>query len=91
VLTTRHPVDFAYTRQGLEALLRYAQAHDVEKGGYDTQSADINLWSHHWLNDATREEPETTDRHSAPTARLYEIECDEGFSPEHLMQEFWGK
>jgi hypothetical protein len=30
--TTRYPVDFAYTRQELEALLRYANEHDVDVG-----------------------------------------------------------
>ena len=34
MLTTRHPVDFAYTREELEALFRYARAHDVEQGGH---------------------------------------------------------
>ena len=56
MLTTRHPVDFAYTRPELEALFAYARQHDVERGGrYDARSAAINLWSHHWANDATRE------------------------------------
>jgi hypothetical protein len=60
MLTTRHPVDFAYTRPELEALFHYARAHDVEKGGrYDARSAAIILWSHHWLHPATREESET--------------------------------
>jgi hypothetical protein len=47
-----------------------------------------NLWSHHWLNDATREESETVGTfymHWEPPA-LYEIETDEGFSLEDLMQ-----
>jgi hypothetical protein len=60
MLTTRHPVDFAYTRPELEALSRYARAHDVERGGrYDARSAAINVWSHHWLHPATREGSET--------------------------------
>ena len=33
MLTTRQTVDFPYTRQELEALFRYANAHDVEQGG----------------------------------------------------------
>jgi hypothetical protein len=53
MLTTHHAVDFAVTRQELDALCRYA--HDVEQGGrYDARSAAINVWSHHWANDATR-------------------------------------
>jgi hypothetical protein len=57
--TTRHAVDFPYSRQELEALFRYAHDHDVEQGDrYDARSAAINVWSHHWLNAATREESE---------------------------------
>lgn len=49
VLTTHHPVDFAYTRPELEALFCVARAQDVEHGGhYDARSAAINVWSHHW-------------------------------------------
>jgi hypothetical protein len=91
MLTTRHPVDFAYTTQELQALFRYAHAHDVERGGhYDARSAAINVWSHHWLNDATQEESETLGTfyfHWEPPA-LWEIETDEGFSLEALMVEF---
>jgi hypothetical protein len=57
MLTTRHPVDFVSTHQELQALFRYANDHDVEKGGrYDARSAAINIWSHHWAHPATREE-----------------------------------
>ena len=57
MLTTRHAVDFAYTRQELEALFRYAHEHDVEQGGcYDARSAAVNVWSHHWAHPATRDE-----------------------------------
>jgi hypothetical protein len=88
--TTRHPVDFPYTRPELEALFRYAHAHDVEQGGYyDARSAAINVWSHHWATDATREESEilgTFYVHWEPPM-LYEIEIDEGFALEDLMAE----
>jgi hypothetical protein len=91
MLTTRHPVDFAYTSQELEALFRYAHAHDVEQGGhYDARSAAINVWSHHWAHPATREESEIVGSfyvHWAPMPMLYEIETDEGFSLEDLLQE----
>jgi hypothetical protein len=30
MLTTRHPVDFPYTTQELNALLRYAKVDDVD-------------------------------------------------------------
>jgi hypothetical protein len=45
--STMHRVDFAYSRQELNALFRYANEHDVERGGhYDARSAAINVWSH---------------------------------------------
>jgi hypothetical protein len=57
MLTTRHPVAFAYSRPELEALFRYAHAHDVDRGGrYDARSAAINVWSHHWAHPATKAE-----------------------------------
>jgi hypothetical protein len=34
-MTTRHPVDFVSTDQGLHALFRDARTHDVEQGGRD--------------------------------------------------------
>jgi hypothetical protein len=90
MLTTRHAVDFPYTRPELEALFRYARAHDVEQGGrYDARSAAILLSSHHWLNAATREASETIGsfyvRWTGPPV-LWEIETDEGFALEDLLQ-----
>jgi hypothetical protein len=91
MLTTRHPVDFPDTRPELEALFHYARAHDVEAGGrYDARSACILLWSHHWLNPATRQASETIGSFSVrwtdpPT--LWEIDTNEGFSLEDLMHE----
>jgi hypothetical protein len=91
MLTTRHPVDFHYTWPELDALFRYAHAHDVEQGGrYDARSAAINVWSHHWLNAATHAESDTIGTFYVdwgPTPKLWEIETDEGFSLEDLMQE----
>jgi hypothetical protein len=90
MLTTRHPVDFAYTTQELEALFRYANEHDVEKGGrYDARSAAVNIWSHHWLHPATHAESETIGSfyfHWEPPL-LWEIETDEGFALDDLMAE----
>jgi hypothetical protein len=90
MLTTRHPVDFAYTRPELDAPFRYANAHDVDKGGhYDARSAAINVWSHHWLHPATHAESETIGTfylHWEPPA-LWEIETDAGFGLEDLMAE----
>jgi hypothetical protein len=91
LLTTRHLVDFAYTRPELEALFQYARDHDVEAGGrYDARSACLLLWSHYWLHPATREESETIGafyvRWTDPPT-LWEIETDEGFTLEDLMAE----
>jgi hypothetical protein len=91
MLTSRHPVDFLYTRQELEALFRLAHEEDVEAGGrYDARSACILVWSHHWLNPATREESEIIGsfyvRWTDPPV-LWQIETDEGFALEDLMQE----
>jgi hypothetical protein len=88
--TTHHPVDFAYTRQELEALFHYAHAHDVDQGGhYDARSAAINVWSHGWHHPATHAESELLGSFYfrwEPTT-LWAIETDEGFSLEDLMQE----
>jgi hypothetical protein len=91
VLTTKHPIDFAYTRQELDALFRLAHREDVEHGGrYDARSAAINVWSHHWQHPATREESDIIGTFYfdwAPTPMLYEIETVAGFSLEDLLQE----
>jgi hypothetical protein len=92
MLTTRHPVDFPYTRPELEALFQYARDHDVEKAGghYDARSAAINVWSHHWVHSATRAESDIIGtfyvRWTDPPT-LWAIEPDEGFSLEDLMAE----
>jgi hypothetical protein len=89
--STMHRVDFAYTTAELNALFRYAHEHDVDKVGYyDARSAAINVWSHHWLHPATHTESETIGTfyvHWDPPA-VWEIETDEGFGLEDLMQEF---
>jgi hypothetical protein len=88
--STMHRVDFAYTRPELDALFRYAHAHDVDQGGhYDARSAAINVWSHHWAHDATRAESDVigTFYFSWEPTRLWEIQTDEGFSLEDLMRE----
>jgi G:T-mismatch repair DNA endonuclease (very short patch repair protein) len=89
MLTTRHPVDFAYTRPELDALFRYAHAHDVEQGGhYDARSAAVNVWSHHWAHPATRDASDIIGTFYVrwDTLTLWEIETEEGFSLEDLMQ-----
>jgi hypothetical protein len=91
VQTTRHAVDFAYTRPELEALFCYARAHDVEAGGrYDARAAAVNLWTHHWRHPATKEASELLGtfyvRWTDPPT-LWQIETDEGFGLADLMQE----
>ena len=89
MLTTRHPVDFASTRPELDALFRDAHAHDVEQGGpYDARSAAVNVWSHHWAHPATRDESDMIGTFSVrwDTLTPWEIETEEGFSLEDLMQ-----
>jgi len=88
--TLRHIVDVAGTDQELQALFRYAHDHDVARGGcYDACSAAINVWSPHWLSDATQEASETIGTFYVPwdPPVLWEIETDEGFSLDDLMQE----
>ena len=91
MLTTRHPVDFPYTRQELEALFRYARTHDVEQGGrYDARSAAVHIWSHHWQHPATMEESDTIGTFYfrwGDTPVLWEIETDDGVSLDDLMHE----
>jgi hypothetical protein len=47
--TTRHLVDFPYTRDELHALFAVACWEDVEHGGcYDAWSMAMNLWTRPW-------------------------------------------
>jgi len=75
MLTTRHQVDFPYTRLELDALFRYTHEHDVERGGHDdARSADIHV-----------EILGSVYFDWEPPA-LWEIDTDEGFSLEDLMR-----
>ena len=89
--TIRHPVEFPYTSQEIDALFRLANEEDVEKGGrYDARSAAINIWSHHWQERATWEESDTIGTfyfYWEPTPMLYEIQADGDFDLEARMQE----
>jgi hypothetical protein len=70
--------------------LHCVSSHRLSCYPYDARSAAVNLWSHHWLNDATRQESETIGTFYfrwGDTSSLYEIETDEGFSLEDLMRE----
>ncbi len=58
--TTRHKVNLRYTRQELLALFDTAEREDMEQGGrYDKRGGAINVWSHSWINNATRHDSET--------------------------------
>jgi hypothetical protein len=91
MLTTRHPVAFPYTHPELEALFRYAHAHDVDRGErYDARSAAINVWSHHWQHPATHHDSALLGTFYVAwgeASRLWEIETEAGFSLEDLMAE----
>jgi hypothetical protein len=75
-------------RSGRSERSRGAQ-QDVERGGrYDACWGAIYLWSHHWAHPATCEVSETFGTfymHWDPPM-LYEIETDEGFALEGLLQ-----
>ncbi len=88
--TTRHQVNLRYARQELLALFDLAEREDVEKGGrYDKRGGAINVWSHHWAHEATRHDSETigTFYVNWVEERIYEVECDEGFSLDDLLSE----
>jgi hypothetical protein len=89
--TTEHEVDLRYTEAELRALFQRARAEDVERGGrYDGRAGAINIWSHAWINDATRAESETIGSFYfrwAHKNQLYLIACDEGFSCHDLLYE----
>ena len=88
--TARHQVNLQYTRQELEALFVLANREDVEDGGrYDARSGAINVWSHHWANEATRHDSETIGTFYVNWAeeRIYKVECDEGFALGDLLVE----
>ena len=89
--TARHQVHLAYTRQELEALFALANREDVEKRGrYDARGGAINVWSHHWANEATRHDSDTIGTfyvHWADENCIYQIECDEGFALGDLLVE----
>ena len=58
--TERHEVDLRYSAAELRAIFARANAEDIEAGGrYDARAAAINIWTHAWINEATRSESET--------------------------------
>jgi len=89
--TTKHRVDLHYSESDLQALFALARHEDVEEGGrYDARSAAINVWTHKWTHAETLEESETMGtfyfRWTEPN-KLWQIECDEAFSPDDLFLE----
>ena len=88
--TTRHQVNLSCTREELQALFDVANAEDVEKGGrYDARGGVINVWSHHWMHPATRQESEIIGTYDVNwveyTIRM--IACVEGFALADLLME----
>ena len=51
-------INLRYDRADLKSLLRYAHAHDVERGGrYDIRKPPrLNIWTHTWINPGCRAE-----------------------------------
>jgi hypothetical protein len=51
-------INLRYDRADLKALLQYAKAHDVERGGrYDIRKPPrLNIWTHTWIHPGCREE-----------------------------------
>jgi hypothetical protein len=88
--TTQHKVSLSYTHQELLMLFDTASREDVETGGrYDRRFGAINVWSHSWINEATRHDSETIGSFSVSWIedRIDQIKCDEGFDLEDLLHE----
>jgi hypothetical protein len=92
--TTRHLVDFRYTRAELHALFAVACWEDVEHGGYyDVGSVAVNLWTRPWPSEWSV--PPTDDSALRGTFHfawgsppgLWQIETDMGWTLEDLLQE----
>jgi hypothetical protein len=51
-------IDLRYDQADLKSILRYAKAHDVERGGrYDVRLPPLlNIWTHTWANPACKVE-----------------------------------
>ena len=68
-----------------------ARAEDVEHGGrYDARAAAINVWSHSWINEATRHDSETIGTFYfwwGDKNHLWLMQCDAGYSLQDLLIE----
>jgi hypothetical protein len=84
-------IPLGYKQEELLALFDLASREDVDVGGrYDRRFGAINVWSHAWINDATRHDSEiigTWYVHWADANCIYQIECDEGFDLADLLHE----
>jgi hypothetical protein len=88
--TTRHNVSLSYTHEELLALFDTASREDVEAGGrYDRRFGAVNVWSHSWINEATRHDSEPIGSFyvSWIEDRISLIVCDEGFDLADLLHE----
>ena len=88
--TTRHAVSLSYTHQELLALFHTASQEDVDIGGrYERRGGAIHVWSHRWINEATRYDSETIGSFAVSWIedRIDHIECAEGFGLADLLHE----
>jgi hypothetical protein len=87
---TRHKVDLRSTRQEFHALFFAAAKEDTDFGGrYKSQAAALNIWSHPWLNEATRYDSAIIGTLSVDWSPycIDAIACEEGFELEDLLHE----
>jgi hypothetical protein len=86
-----HKVDLRYTREELMAFFGIGSEECLNRGGrYDTPGSAISVWSHPWLNEATRLESTPLGGYYVRWGdenRIYQIECQEGFDLDDLLHE----
>lgn len=92
--TTRHLVDFPYTRDELHALFAVACWEDVEHGGcYDVWSMAMNLWTRPWPPEWNVPLPDDSALRGTfhfawgNPPGLWLVETDTGLTLEDLLQE----
>ena len=89
--TTSHPVNLQYKRQELLALFTQAVREDVEKGGrYDARSDVINIWNQPWLPQSLRSTSTIMGTFHCAWGKantIYQIDTEQGFSIQTLLQE----
>ena len=87
---TMYHVDLRYTRQEFNALFFAAAKEDTDFGGrYDSRAAALNIWSHPWLNEATRYDSEIIGTLYVDWSQhcIDDIACEECFELDDLLHE----